>query len=266
MKMLSPPAFLSSEPTAKIEPEAFITQVLSYRGLTPHEMGLRPTALLTFIPELERRLLQELGSPQPHAQPIQRQRVYHPDNYAFSALASPMGAPMAVMLLEQLIALGVRRFLYMGFCGALEPSYHIGDCVIPTQGLREEGTSYHYLPPQMMPTSAVRLNAVLHEQATAHGLSVQSGAIWTTDAPYRETAQKIAYFQHAGARIVDMEMAALLAVAHYRDCEVTGLLIVSDECYHPTWQPGFGHSQLRQACRSAVRVGIAAAQRIAALG
>ena len=265
METLSPPSFLSSEPTARIEPDDFITHVLSYRGLAPHDMGLRHTALLTFIPELERRLLQELDSPLPHAQPVQRQRVYNPDNYAFSALASPMGAPMAVMLLEQLIALGVRRFLYLGFCGALDPSYRIGDCVIPTQGLREEGTSYHYLPPHVMPTTAGRLNAVLHEQATTHGLPVQSGAIWTTDAPYRETAQKIQYFQHAGARIVDMEMAALLAVAHYRGCEVTGLLIVSDECYHPTWQPGFGHPQLRRACRTAVRVGVAAAQLMAAL-
>ena len=265
MKTLSPLSFLSSEPTARIEPDDFIAQVLSYRGVTPHDMGLRHTALLAFIPELERRLLKELGSPQPHALPVQRQRVYSPDDSAFSVLASPMGAPMAVMLLEQLIALGVRRFLYLGFCGALDSSYRIGDCVIPTQGLREEGTSYHYLPPDVIPTTTGRLNAVLQEQATAHGLPVRSGAIWTTDAPYRETAEKIQYFQHAGARIVDMEMAALLAVAHYRSCEITGLLIVSDECYHPTWHPGFGHPQLRRACRAAVRVGIEAGQLIAAL-
>jgi uridine phosphorylase len=265
MKPLSPASFLSSESTARIEPDAFIAHVLSYRGLTPHDLGLRPTALLAFIPELERRLLRELGSPQPHPQLVQRQRLYNPEAYAFSALASPMGAPMAVMLLEQLIALGARRFLYLGFCGALDPSYRIGDCVIPTQGWREEGTSYHYLPPHILPTTAERLNAVLVERATAHGLSIRRGAIWTTDAPYRETAEKIQYFQRAGVQIVDMEMAALLAVAHYRGCEVTGLLIVSDECYHPTWNPGFGHPHLRRACRTAVRVAIEAGQRIAPL-
>jgi hypothetical protein len=61
-----------------------------------------------------------------------------------------------------------------------------------------------------------------------------------------------------------MEMAALFAVSHYRGCEITALLIVSDECYHPTWQPGFGLPQLRQACQAAIEVCIAAAREIAA--
>jgi nucleoside phosphorylase len=56
-----------------------------------------------------------------------------------------------------------------------------------------------------------------------------------------------------------MEMAALFAVGHYRQCEVGALLVVSDECYHPVWKPGFGASRLRQACDAAVTVVVAAA-------
>ena len=171
-----------------------------------------------------------------------------------------MGAPMAVMLLEQLIALGARRLLYLGFCGALAPSYRIGDLFLPTHAIREEGTSYHYLPAEVLPCASPYIQALLYTQAQHLQLPVRQGPIWTTDAPYRETPQKIRQLQEAGVPAVDMEMAALFAVAQYRGCEVGALLIVSDECYHPTWKPGFGAPRLRQACDAAVTVAVAAAQ------
>jgi uridine phosphorylase len=166
---------------------------------------------------------------------------------------------MAVMLLEQLIALGARRLLYLGFCGALTPSYRIGDLFLPMHAIREEGTSYHYLPADVVPCASPHVQAVLQAQAQRRQLSVQQGPIWTTDAPYRETPRKIQQFQEAGVHAVDMEMAALFAVGHYRHCEVGALLVVSDECYHPVWKPGFGAARLRQACDAAVSVAVAAA-------
>ena len=174
-----------------------------------------------------------------------------------------MGAPIAVMLLEQLIALGARRFIYLGFCGALNPAYRIGDCFMPTTGVREEGTSYHYLPADVVPTASPSLRALVMDEAATQKVPVQSGPIWTTDALYRETALKIQRFQAAGVHAVDMEMAALFAVAQYRACEVGAILIVSDECYHPTWQPGFHAPPFRQGCRDAVTLSIAVANRTA---
>jgi uridine phosphorylase len=167
---------------------------------------------------------------------------------------------MAVMLLEQLIALGARRLLYLGFCGALTPPYRIGDLFLPAHAIREEGTSYHYLPADVVPCASPRVQAVLQAQARQRHLPVQQGPIWTTDAPYRETPHKIQQFQEAGVHAVDMEMAALFAVGHYRHCEVGALLVVSDECYHPVWKPGFGAARLRQACDEAVTVAVAAAR------
>jgi nucleoside phosphorylase len=256
-------SFFSSEPNARIEPEHFIAHVMTARGLAPHDLDIRRMVVLTLIPELERRLLSTLGNPQPNPHPIQRQTWYNPEACAFSVMTSPMGAPMAVMLLEQLIALGARRFIYLGFCGALNPAYRIGDCFVPTTGIREEGTSYHYLPAHVVPAASDLLNALVMEEAALRGASVQSGPIWTTDALYRETAQKIQRFQAAGVHAVDMEMAALFAVAQYRACEVGAILIVSDECYHPIWQPGFHAPYLRQGCRDAVALSIAAANRAA---
>jgi uridine phosphorylase len=251
--------FFSPDPIARIEPTEFITRLLSYRGLDATIFRLRRTVLLPLLPELERRLWRVLGSPEPHPHKIQRQALYNPEGFAFSTIASPMGAPMAAMLLEQLIALGARRFLYLGFCGALAPSYRIGDGFIPVRAIREEGTSYHYLPASVEPMSSPHLNTLLQTHATHQSFAVRQGPIWTTDAPYRETARKIQQFQAAGVHAVDMEMAALFAVAHYRDCEIAALLLVSDECYHPTWKPGFGAQRLRQACQIAVEICVAAA-------
>jgi nucleoside phosphorylase len=256
-------SFFSSEPTPHIEPAAFVAHYLAHHGLAAQSFGLRQTVVVTLIPALERRLLRQIGSPSPHPYTLQRQTLYNPEAYPFSAIASPMGAPMAVMLLEQLIALGAQRFVYLGFCGALAPSYHIGDGFIPSHAIREEGTSYHYLPADVIPQSSTWLNASLHAAARAQGLSVGVGPIWTTDAPYRETPQKIRQFQDAGVHTVDMEMAALFAVAQYRGCDLTALLVVSDECYHPTWKPGFGVPQLRQGCRDAVQVAIVATTHLA---
>jgi len=254
-----PPQFLSPDPTARIEPADFVAHFLAQRGLDTASVGLRPTVVLPLIPLLERRLLHALGTPEPQPHPIQHQALYHPAGYDFSMIASPMGAPMAVMLLEQLIALGARRLLYLGFCGALLPSYRIGDLFLPGQAIREEGTSYHYLPAEVLPCASPHLQASLRAQAQRQQLPVGEGRIWTTDAPYRETPHKIRQLQEAGVHAVDMEMAALFAVGQYRGCEVGALLIVSDECYHAVWKPGFGTPRLRQACDAAVAVTVAAA-------
>lgn len=256
---MTPTHFFSPEPTARIEPRDFVGYFLAQRGLEAASIGLRQTVIVPLIPVLERRLLRALGTPTPEPTPIQRQPLYQPADVPFALITSPMGAPMAVMLLEQLIALGARRCLYLGFCGALTAPYRIGDLFLPTYGVREEGTSYHYLPADVVPWAAPQVQAHLQAQAQQQGLAVSQGPVWTTDAPYRETAPKIAQHQEAGIHAVDMEMAALFAVGQYRGCEVGALLIVSDECYHPTWKPGFGAQRLRQGCDAAVAIALAAA-------
>lgn len=256
---MAPDQFLSRASTSRIEPADFLAHVLAQYGVAPTDLDVRPVVLLTFIPALQHRLLRYLDMPAPQPQPIMRQAWYNPEGRAFSMLASPIGAPVAVMLLEQLIALGARRFLYLGFCGALDPTLTIGDLFIPQQAIREEGTSYHYLPAGIEPAAAPAMNGVLQTEVARQDLRAKQGRLWTTDAPYRETAEKIAGFQAAGVQAVDMEMAALLSVAAYRSCEVAALLVVSDECYHPTWRPGFGAPALRRGCREAVPLAAAAA-------
>ena len=193
-----PDQFLSAESNARIEPADFLTHALAQYGVEPADLDVRPVALLTFIPALQRRLLRHLNMPPPQPQPIMRQPWYNPEGRAFSLMPSPVGAPVAVMLLEQLIALGVRRFLYLGFCGALEPALTIGDLFIPKRAIREEGTSYHYLPVGVEPLAAPAMTALLEEEGERQSAQVKQGRLWTTDAPYRETAEKIAAFKDRG--------------------------------------------------------------------
>lgn len=261
---MTPEQFYSPEPASRIEPAEFLSYVLRQYGADAAGVGLRPAALLTFIPALQRRLLRHLDMPLPQPQPIGRQAWYNPEGRSFSMLSSPVGAPVAVMLLEQLIALGARRLLYLGFCGALDPTLSIGDLFLPLRAVREEGTSYHYLPAGEEPPAAPSIVTLLRQEAARQSLEIREGVLWTTDAPFRETPAKIAAFQASGVRAVDMELAALFSVAAYRGCEVAALLVVSDECYHPAWRPGFGAPELRVGCRQAVALGLAAADLLGA--
>ena len=261
---MTPDQFLSPEAASRIEPAEFLAYVLPGNGADAAGVEVRGVVLLTFIPALQRRLLRHLDMPPPQPQPIARQAWYNPDGRSFSTLSSPVGAPMAVMLLEQLIALGARRFLYLGFCGALDPALSIGDLFMPLRAVREEGTSYHYLPAGVEPAAAPAITTPLQHEAARMDVDVNQGYLWTTDAPFRETPGKIAAFQASGVRAVDMEVAALLSVAAYRGCEVAALLVVSDECYHPVWRPGFGAPELRLGCRQAVTLGLAVAELLGA--
>lgn len=156
------------------------------------------------------------------------------------ALIGPMlGAPQAVLVLEKIIALGVRRVIAYGWCGSLQPHVNIGDVIIPEGAHSEEGTSAHY-PVATSPTPSQALvrrleNALESERR----VKVHRGFVWSTDAPYRETEEKVLFYQRAGVLGVDMEMSALFTVAAFRQIDVAGLLVVSDDLSQLRWRHGF---------------------------
>jgi len=88
------------------------------------------------------------------------------------------------------------------------------------RALRDEGTSYHYLPPSDYSEAAVHLTKMAREALTTEGIPIQAGATWTTDAPFRETEKAIDAAKNAGILAVEMEAAALYAFAKARNCAV----------------------------------------------
>ncbi|HKA50148.1 MAG TPA: nucleoside phosphorylase [Candidatus Dormibacteraeota bacterium] len=177
------------------------------------------------------------------------------------ALLHPgVGAALAAIRLENAIALGCRRFVACGGAGALVPELALGHVVVPTSAVRDEGTSYHYLPPDREVAAdpeAVRLvEALLNER----GVPCLLGKTWTTDGPYRETPARVSRRREEGCLVVEMEAAALLAVAQFRQVPLVSLLyagdsLAGDEWDHRSWDRHGGREPLlRLAAEAALRL------------
>lgn len=171
------------------------------------------------------------------------------------ALAGPLlGAPQAAIVLEKLIALGAQRLWVLGWCGSLQPDLRIGDLIIPTTALSEEGTSAHYPADEKRRRTDPALNEHLKNGLHKANLPFMTGPVWTTDAIYRETRSKIVAYQGKGILAVEMEISALITVAAYRSVALTGVLVVSDELSSLEWRPGFRGDRIQKSSREACTV------------
>jgi uridine phosphorylase len=170
---------------------------------------------------------------------------------ALTLLGPFLGAPQAVMGMEKMIALGAKRFWVLGWCGSLQPNLRVGDLVIPTDALCEEGTSQHYPIGDKTAKTDEKLNHMLEKALDEKGQAFNKGKVWTTDAPYRETAVKVERYQKRGALAVEMEMSALMTLAIYRNVKLAGLLVISDELFDLKWHSGFKNPKLKQISRLA---------------
>lgn len=127
-----------------------------------------------------------------------------------------LGAPLSAGILEEIIALGVKRFIACGGCGVLHPEIDAGHPVILTGAVRDEGVSYHYLPPAREVTAKPQAVAALEAACKALQIEYRLGKSWTTDAIYRETLDRRARRMAEGCEVVEMEAAAFFAVAEFR--------------------------------------------------
>jgi hypothetical protein len=132
-----------------------------------------------------------------------------------------IGGPAVVAQLEMHIALGMRRFLSIGTAGGLRVDDKVGDVVVLTGAVRDEGVSYHYLAADAdaVPDAALT-------RALLAGLdSATTGTTWTIDAPFRQTAQEIASYRAQGVRAVEMEAASLFAAATARSVPLASAVV-----------------------------------------
>jgi uridine phosphorylase len=221
---------------------------------SPSEPHIDSTALLIPLPgDLQRMagLFKELGCLSFKNQLLQ---VYQfSDPLRTIGLAGPaVGAPQAIMILEKLIALGVRRVILLGWTGGLIPALSPGDLVLPDEAISEEGTSRHYSD-NVRPKPSLGLLQALQKALKEAGLSYHQGPVWTTDAPYRETIDKVRAFQSQGVLGVDMETSALFTVGTFRGIETAALLIVSDDLSKMTWRHGFREPRFLEARKQVSR-------------
>lgn len=158
-----------------------------------------------------------------------------------------VGAPMAAGLLEEIIALGCRKFIACGGAGNLKPNTPVGHLIIPTSAVRDEGTSYHYLPPSREVIADLAVNSIIAAVLDEEGFPYLEGKTWTTDSPYRETPEKVALRQSEGCVTVEMETAAFFAVARFRNVPFGQILYSGDDLTQEKWKErSWARSEVRE--------------------
>jgi len=154
-----------------------------------------------------------------------RLAVFHPG----------VGAPLAAGLLEEVIALGCKKFIACGGAGVLDGTLAVGHAIVPIAAIRDEGTSYHYLPPgrevSASPAGVTAIETILKTHRIEYVLS----KTWTTDGLYRETPAKVQQRKAEGCLAVEMEAAAFFAVAQFRGVQFAQILYSGDDLSGSEW-------------------------------
>lgn len=148
---------------------------------------------------------------------------------------SGVGAPLAAIFFEQAIAYGFKRFVACGGAGVLKKNIQAGKIIIPSSALRDEGTSYHYQPASRVIEMDPIAVKILEDELKDDGTPYITGRTWTTDAPYRETKDKIHQRAAEGCLTVDMECSAFIAVSRFRNVKFGQYLYAGDDLSGAEW-------------------------------
>jgi len=147
-------------------------------------------------------------------------------------IARTIGGPYAVLIAEQLQAAGARLIIGLTSAGRVSPDLPLPCLVVVTCAIRDEGTSYHYLPPDSEVPCNSPVVPHLERELLSTGWTVRSGKVWTTDAPYRETKTQLNKWACEGALAVEMQAASLFAFGIARQVSVASVAMVSNAIDH----------------------------------
>lgn len=193
--------------------------------------------VITFFPEVMERLIErgEIEKTQviPGENPITLYRFC--DTPDVMLTLGQLGCPACAGNMDLLRALGTRRVMFCGGGGVLDRSIEVGTVMVVEGAIRDEGFSYHYLPPSRIVYADKETNAKITRYLDAHGVPYFQGFTWTTDAIFRETPDRVARRREEGAKIVEMEQAGCLAVAQFRKMTYGALIYGGDDVSGEEW-------------------------------
>ncbi|MCL2322020.1 MAG: nucleoside phosphorylase [Oscillospiraceae bacterium] len=138
-----------------------------------------------------------------------------------------VGSPSIAMETDFLAGYGVKKIIACGGCGVLE-NIPVGDVIIPVSALRDEGASYHYLPPSRDIQLDADMISIIKSTLIDNNVPFIECKTWTTDGFYRETPDMIQYRKEEGCQVVEMECATIASVARFRDIKFGQLLYSGD--------------------------------------
>lgn len=132
--------------------------------------------------------------------------------------------------------MGAKKIFVCGECGVLDASIEDAKIIIPTCAVRDEGTSYHYLPAEDEIAMDEDVIQIIRRVLEQRNIKYISGKIWTTDAPYRETREKMKRRRETGCIAVDMECSALAAFSRMRGIRYGQFVYAADNLDADEWQ------------------------------
>jgi uridine phosphorylase len=141
------------------------------------------------------------------------------------------------------IAHGCRKFVACGGAGVLDRDIDAGHIIVPTSAVRDEGASYHYMPPSREVEASAEGVAAIERVLKERGRPYTVGKTWTTDAFYRETPDKVALRRSEGCITVEMEAAAFFAVARFRGVTFAQMLYGGDDVSGEEWDHREWHTR-----------------------
>ncbi len=209
--------------------------VAAFTGKKTHELALPPRAIITF----------DIGDIKRIAN--QRETVINKAWLPFRSLhcikgsstiitRCNFGGPNIAALVEELSSFGVKEFILWGYCGSIHKNVKIGDIIVAKQALREDGASYHYLEND---EDFVESNWLEEWAFATETHNFLEGPIWSCDAIYRETEDKISRHEKRGILGVEMEIASFYAVCRYKKIKGIAFVVVSDTFLNGIWKNGF---------------------------
>jgi uridine phosphorylase len=241
-------------PTA-FTPEALIAAVRAERGLSYDPVPR--VCILEFDGDLTDWLVTS-GL----ARPWKTWACFHTTMYSMDVDGTPygvvprtIGGPYTVLISEQLRASGARVVMGLTSAGRVSGSLPVPSLVVPTAAIRDEGTSYHYLPASASVAADADLADCLVRGLQGLGVPVSPGAVWTTDAPYRETNEQLAKYSEQGVLAVEMQAASLFAFGIARGMPVGVVAHVTNAVDHnqDPFNKGshaFGQRLIEAMCRA----------------
>lgn len=147
----------------------------------------------------------------------------------FGIVGTAVGASFAVLVAEEMFASGCELLISLTSAGQIMPVAKPPYFFVIEQALRDEGTSYHYLPASQYSEIDPHLKTALKTIFQPFPKSVFFGASWTTDAPFRETEASIVARRAEGILGVEMEAAALYAFSRARSKRVICLAQITNQ-------------------------------------
>lgn len=211
--------------TAKINPEAF-------KGEEFEENKL----IITFFPEaLERLKEEDKIEKKYHIKGENPIDVYRYKDCDVLIVLGYIGCPACGSNLDLFQEKGAKKIMFCGGGGVLDRNIRVGELLLVDGAIRDEGFSYHYLPAGRIVEANNAVNDKVASYLDNHNIPYLRGLVWTTDAIFRETQDRINARREEGAKIVEMEQSGCLAVAKVRGFDYAALIYGGDDCASDEW-------------------------------